>query len=194
MATTPLEIRRQLFHIIVGTGLALLFHFQILKPIHFTILIAAMIVTFILYLRFKIPGVHYLLAAMERKKNMNSFPGLGATFFVLGMTIAMWIFPHNIATAAILILVWADGTSSLLGPFGTTAYLNPKKMWEGIIIGILAGTAAAAFIIPFSHSFIAATISMLIEGLDLKLGQWKIDDNLLIPLIAGTVLVLLMVV
>jgi len=37
----------------------------------------------------------------------------------------------------------------------------------------------------------AATIAMLLEGLDLKIAQWEVDDNLLIPLVSGLVMIVL---
>jgi dolichol kinase len=186
-----IELKRQLFHITAGTIIAILLIKEWITPIHLTILLAILISLFLLYLKIKIPLIHHLLVAMEREENMRTFPGLGATFFVLGITLTAWIFPPTIASASILILAWGDGIASLIGPYGKLPYINPKKTWEGILAAIVAGTATATTIVLFAQAFAGATIAMFIEGLDLKIGKWKIDDNLLVPLIAGLVMLLL---
>jgi len=181
------ETRRRMFHISFGTVLALLFYYGISKLI-FAILLGGSIILFLLYKKFKIPILHDVMLALERPKNLRTFPGIGAALFMLGCTLAVYLYSKQIAIASIMILAWGDAISGLLGPYGKIRYINPKKTWEGIILGILAGTISAQFFVPFLWAFAASSVAMLIEGLDLKIGKWKINDNLLIPLIAGLVL------
>lgn len=185
-----LEVKRHLFHIIGGTALALLFYFDLMSKTHFEALLIISIILAVIYKHYKIPIIHQAMLAMERKQNLQNFPGMGVIFFLLSSTIAIWIYPKNIAVAAIMILSWADGIAGLTGRHGKVPYINPKKTWEGIITAIIAGTIAAQFFVPLLSALLASTISMFIEGLDLKIGKWKIDDNLFIPILAGAVMVL----
>ncbi len=183
------ELERRLFHISFGTLLALLLHFNLINKPHLTIILVISLVTFLIYRRWKIPLLHQAMLVLERKENLKTFPGIGAFFYLLGCTIAAWIYPTEIAVASILILAWGDGTSALIGTHGKIPYLNPKKMWEGILFGIIAGTIAAQFFVPFLHALAAAVVCMLIEGLDLR--KYRLDDNLLMPILAGIVMTML---
>ncbi|HLF54163.1 MAG TPA: phosphatidate cytidylyltransferase [Candidatus Nanoarchaeia archaeon] len=185
-----LEVKRHSFHIIGGTALALLYYFDLMAKAHFEALLIVSIILAVIYKRYKIPIIHQAMLAMERKQNLQNFPGIGVVFFLLSSTIAIWIYPKNIAVAAIMILSWADGIAGLIGRHGKVPYFNPKKTWEGIILAIIAGTIVAQFFVPLLSALLASTISMFIEGLDLKIGKWKIDDNLFIPILAGAVMML----
>lgn len=191
---TKRELYRQLFHIFSGTMLGLLFYHGWITRLHLTLLFFALLFAFMVYLRIKLPGIHQMLTLMERKKNMKFFPGSGALYFVLGIALSPWLFPRDIATASILILAWSDGIASLIGPYGKFPYINPKKMWEGIIVAIIAGAVAASFVVPPLEAILAATLAMLVEGLDIKIKGWKIDDNPIVPLVAGIVISIVRVV
>ena len=185
---TGLEVRRKLFHIATGTIIAVLLLSGWLSAFHLTLLFFGLLTIFLVYTRFRLPLIHEMLVQMEREENMRTFAGIGASFFVLGMALAAWLFPAAVAAGAILILAWGDGISGLVGPYGKLPYINHRKAWEGILAGIAAGTLAASFAVPFVQALSAAAVAMLLEGLDLKLGSWKVDDNLLIPLVAGVVM------
>ncbi len=183
------ELERRLFHIGFGTLLALLLYFNLINKAHLAILLVISLATFLIYRRWKIPLIHQAMLILERKENLKTFPGIGAFFYLLGCTIAAWIYPTEIAVASILILAWGDGAGALIGTHGKLPYLNPKKMWEGILFGIIAGTIAAQFFVPLLQAFAAAAICMLIEGLDLR--KYRLDDNLLIPILAGIIITMM---
>lgn len=191
---SSLELSRKLFHIIVGTLLAVLFYYGFLTPLRFVALLGAVTLLFLIYTQVEIPVLHQFMFYVERKENVDYFPGIGAIFFVFGMTAAAWLFPKPVATAAILILAWGDGLAGIVGPYGKFAYINPKKTWEGIFAAIAVSVAAASFVVPVLFALVASTLSMLIEGLDITLYSWRINDNLIVPVVSGAVLALLGVV
>ncbi len=191
MRISKTEIKRQSFHIIVGTALALLFSYGYMTQLHFVALLGALVLVFFVYLFFKMPVIHQFIFYMGRRKEMSYFPGLGALFFVLGMVLSVWLFPKDIAVASLMILAWSDGVASLAGPYGKIAYINPKKTWEGIIAAIVFGAIAASFFVSFWAALAGATVAMLIEGLDITIKNWKVDDNVIVPVVAGVVMVLL---
>jgi dolichol kinase len=49
---------------------------------------------------------------------------------------------------------------------------------------------AASLFVPFVYAFIAAIVALIAEILVIKLGEDPVDDNIIIPLVAGTILYL----
>jgi len=91
-----------------------------------------------------------------------------------------------------MILALGDSVSRLVGPYGYLKHpFHNEKFLEGVITGAAAGFIGALFFISWLPALIASTISMLIEGIDLEIKNFKIDDNLLIPVVAGGVISLI---
>ena len=118
---------------------------------------------------------------------MKKFPGKGSFFLVLGSLLALLFFEENIALAAIAIMAVGDSITSLVGIyFGQLKNpFNPSKHLEGTIFAIIIGTIAAFTFVPFQDAFLASVIAMTFEALTIKRIDRIIDDNVLIPLIAG---------
>ncbi len=71
--------------------------------------------------------------------------------------------------------------------------LNPNKFIEGSIVGILLCIPVAYYFVPNAWAAVAASIvAMFLEMPNVKIAEWEIDDNLLIPLGAGFTLSLFM--
>ena len=68
---------------------------------------------------------------------------------------------------------------------------NPKKHFEGTIVAIFASTFTAFFFVDFAPALLGSTAAMLVETLPLKIGKIEIDDNLVIPIVAGFVMTIL---
>jgi dolichol kinase len=159
----------------------------------FTILLLGIALS-LLSLRFELPFIYFMLKKFEKPKYIKKFPGKGALFFVAGSLLVLKLFPYGIALASIAITTFADPTASLSGLlFGRKNYRKPfntfKKI-EGTIIGIVAGFFAASFFVSYLRALIASTAALLTEALTLKLGGDDVDDNLIVPLVAATILYL----
>lgn len=185
------ETRRALFHIVVGTTIALLYYFNLLTTHLLFILLFTTTLVFFVYKYYKIPILHQLMLTLERKQDLRTFPGKGAIYFLIGACLAILLFDKPVAIASILVLTLGDKFAAIIGPHGTHPYINTRKNWEGIIAGIIVGTLAAQFLVPFWHALAASTAAMLAEGLDPAIGKLQLNDNFFIPLIAGTILTLL---
>jgi len=183
------ELRRKIVHILLGTVLSLLYLYGILTRGRFLALLGGVLFMFLFYLFWEIPVLHQFMLLVEREEDMKRIPGIGAIFFVVGFTLAAWLFPHDIALAAMLILTWADGGSVIAGAFGHVPFFNRKKSWEGIIAGILAGGAASLVAVSAFEGLIAATLAMFVEGMDLEIVGWRVNDNLTVPLVSGLVMI-----
>jgi len=189
---TKLEIRRQLAHIALGTSIVLLLFFGIINAL---VLAAVFLIGALLSFTSKykkVPVVHNLLTFFDREKDITTFPGKGAIFYILGSFLAVLLFPEDIAMASIMILALGDSVSRLVGPYGYLKHpFHSEKFLEGIIAGALAAFFGALFFVPWTHALAASIIAMLIEGIDIKIRGFKIDDNLTIPLVSGLVILVL---
>lgn len=189
MPITPLEIRRQVFHILLGIVLVLLLSRNIINSWHIFWLLAAGIVLSWISLRYRLPIIGWCLDKFERK---HVRPGKGVITYFIGVLLTLQLFPHDIALASILILALGDGVSSLIGPFGSIkTKLSDKKLFEGTFAGgLLGGIAALFFVAPF-EAFAASFTAMFFEAMEIRLNQQILNDNVIVPLVAGTVMVLL---
>jgi dolichol kinase len=186
------ELKREVFHIIVG----ILFVIGIMYIPHAQ-LIGIILLVFGFFLsifatQFKIPLISKGLEIFERESDKN-FPGKGVLFFFAGALLSLQLFSRNIALASILILTFGDPIAHFVGAnFGKiNSQMNRNKNLEGTLAGIAVGGIFASFFVPVFPAFIGASIAMIIELVGVKIGREKIDDNLLIPLIAGLVIYLI---
>ena len=189
MERIRLEIKRQPFHIVLGLFLIALIYHDLLGPL---ILLAIVIITILgsLFIRKTKPKTIYkLLEFVERKEDLESFPGKGLITYLIGALIALLLFEKEIALASIMILAMGDSFSRLIGPFGRIKHpFNNTKFLEGVIAGIIAASLGAMLFVKPSEAIIASFFAMFLEGIDIKLFKSKVDDNLTIPLIAGVVI------
>ena len=101
-------------------------------------------------------------------------------------------FPKDIAMASIIILAFGDSVSRIVGPYGYLKHpFHDAKFLEGVIAGAAAAFLGALLFISWLPALAASIISMLIEGIDLKVKVFKIDDNLLIPIVAAITIFLI---
>ena len=112
---------------------------------------------------------------------------------VLGSLFAMILFSKEIALASIAIMALGDSVTNIFGRYFGEVKLpyNRKKTLDGVLMGIGAATLGAFFFVPFHVALIASSVAMFVETLDLKLWLVELDDNLLVPLVAGGVMTLL---
>ena len=94
--------------------------------------------------------------------------------------------------ASIMVLALGDSASHLFGlHFGKTVNpLSKKKFLEGTIAGFAAGFIGALFFAAFYESLFASLAAMAAEAIEIKIGAKQVDDNLIIPLVAGGVMLL----
>ncbi|MAG52864.1 MAG: hypothetical protein CMH62_02780 [Nanoarchaeota archaeon] len=184
-----LEFRRQAFHILLGVVLVILLNFNIIGiKILSLILIIGIIISF-LSKKHKIPVVEWFLENFERE-NVR-IRGQGVLTCFLGVIIALLLFEKNIALASILVLSLGDSFCHL-GKFGRLKHpFNDLKFIEGLLIGVAVATFGAVFFVSFWQAFLGAAVALVVESFDLKIGNYEIDDNILIPLVAGVIMSLL---
>jgi len=180
-----LEIRRQIIHILYGPLLILLYHYQIINTSLLLGMIIGGAVASYLIKREKLSIVAKVLSFFERDHHMEQFPGRGILFFTIGAYLCFMIFEQTIAYAGILILSVGDAVTNIIGRhFGKIkTKLNPEKFIEGTFVGVLVSIPIAYYFVPDIWAAITASIvAMFLEMPHIKVSEFEIDDNLLIPL------------
>jgi dolichol kinase len=185
---TPLELRRQILHILYGP---LLIVFYELGLLNLTLMLALIMIgggtSYMIYKK-RFNPIARVLAFFERKHHMEKFPGRGILFFTIGAFISLLLFEKNVAYAGIMILSIGDAVSNIAGRHlgHIKTKLNPKKYIEGSFLGILVSIPIAYHFFPHWGATIAASVvAMFLEIPYIKIYKFEIDDNLMIPVAAS---------
>jgi diacylglycerol kinase (CTP) len=189
---TKLEAKRQSAHILFGILLVTLLY---LDWIDAALLgIATVLVTllsFIEHSKIRIALFNWLLENLERKSEAGGMRAKGLVFYLFGSTLAVYLFPKDIAMASVLILAFGDSFSRLVGPYGYLKHpWNSEKFIDGVLAGFLVATLAAWAFVPLYQAALASAAAMILESLDIEINEHKVDDNFTIPVVAGAVMVL----
>ncbi len=187
------ELGRKIVHMLIGIAALLLLINNIITPLIIFIILIIGTLGSLLSLKFKIPILSFFLDNFERSEEKNKLPGVGIILAVVGSLLALQLFERNIALASITILTFADPISHLIGKlFGKTkSFLDKKKNIEGHIAGIIISSLFAMFFVHPILAFSGALVAMLFEAIIIEIQKVQLDDNLIIPLAAGTTMFLI---
>lgn len=201
MGIQKTELKRQSLHIIIGLAVIFLLYKEILTATHLFIILILSGILSLLSLRFRIPIIYWFLRNFERPKQPRRFPGKGFIFFLIGVLLVIKLFERDVALAAIMILTLGDSISHIIGKnFGRVRHpLNGSKSVEGTIVGVFTGFIGVLiltlliknFSVGLLAAFLGSLVAMSIEALELKLGGGEVDDNIIVPLVSGTVIYLI---
>lgn len=185
------EVQRALMHMIVGIVIVLLAAY--LGATNATIILGMILIlgliTSMISRKKKLPIIYPFLKRFERSQEFKTFPGKGSFYFVTGCFLSLFAFEKNIALASIMILAFGDSFTNIFGPFGKIiTTLHSKKKIEGTAMGILIGTLGAMWFVSPAQAFFGSLVAMFAELIDFEYLQ--VNDNVLIPLIAGIVMML----
>ena len=186
---TKLELRRKIFHICFGILIIILAIFmQSIKWILFFSLVLGILISILSVYR-KVPIISFLLENFERPYYRKVFPGKGFLFFIAGSLLVLKLFPKETALASIAIVTFSDPFFSF--EKRTFKGILKTKKFKSILLGFIAGTIAASFFVFPIKALIASFSAVIIESFAIFLGADPVDDNILVPLTAGTILYLL---
>lgn len=192
---TSQEIGRQIIHLLVGIVTVVLIYFEILSSLSILALIVIGLLASFICKRSWLPGFSYFLKHFERGNQKTQFPGKGLIFFFIGVLLVVELFEKDIALASIMILGLGDSVSHVVGEkYGhlkNIFHWKGNKLLEGTLAGTFAGTLGAMFFVPWQMAFIASFMAMVAEVIKIDFNDNTLDDNLVVPLIAGTVMFLI---
>ena len=131
-----------------------------------------------------------ILREKEVEKTMT-----GAAYFVLSALIVSMIFPKEIAITSFSVMIISDTAAALIGKkFGKTLLIDDKTLQGTQAFFISAVITIICLINFFPHDnvryltvFLAAATGTLAELFSKRV---KIDDNLLVPLVVGAILLI----
>ena len=191
---TTRELGRQIIHLGVGLSLVGLFYIDLLSPLALFLAIVAGILASIISKRAKLPIFSFFLEHFEREEQKKSFPGKGMIFFFIGALLVIKLFERDIALASLMVLALGDSVSHVFGEeYGQTKNIfngKSKKLLEGTIAGTIAGFLGAMIFVPFPLALFGSAAAMIAEVIKIDLNEYTLDDNLVVPLIAGTIMLL----
>ena len=193
MIEANIEIRRKVAHLVGGVMLAGLIFYNIVNALILAIITLIMGVLFLLVKKRRIPIMEWLLDNFERREDRKQFPGKGSMYFLLGSVIVLILFPTDIAIAAILILAIGDSIPNIVGMYYKKVRhpFSNKRFLEGSLVGFLLSFLAVINFVIWYEALIGTSIALFLEALDIEIGKWKFDDNILIPLSAGLTIFIL---
>mgnify|MGYP001611266033 CR=1 FL=1 len=124
-----LELRRQIFHALLGLVLVILLNFDLINiKILIFILIIGLVISF-LSNKYKIPVIKWFLEKFDREINIK---GQGVLTYFIGVIVALLLFEKNIALASIIVLALGDSFFHF-GKFGNWKHpYNNLKFVEGM--------------------------------------------------------------
>lgn len=118
-----------------------------------------------------------IVKPMIRPEEMRGIGG--HVYFAAGAFIVVLAYPIDIAIAALLISVFADGGAAVFGSMWGHHRLIGKKTLEGSIMMFFIALAVAAWLVkPLLAAVIGAFAAMCVELI-------PINDNLMVPISSG---------
>lgn len=188
------EFYRQIVHIFLGLIIISLAYLEILSSLSLFLLIIISVLCSLISKRGYVPFYSSFINWFERDNVKEKFPGKGLVFYLVGSLLVLQLFERNIALAAIMVLALGDSLSHIIGgKWGKLPNIfngKSKKLFEGTLAGIATGFLGALIFVPFPEAFLGASAAMIAEVIQIDLNQRSLDDNVVIPLIAGTVMFL----
>jgi dolichol kinase len=187
------EVKRKVLHILIGVCVLILLNYKIINSVMiFLVIIISGIMSY-LSRTYKIPVISWFLENFEMEKELKKMPGRGFITFLIGVLLAIKLFPQEIALASITILIFGDSLSAIYGSFMGRKRItwNKNKNIEGNIFGAAISGLCAALFIPLASAFISAFSAMIFESFEMKMNEEIIDDNIIVPLVAGTVAIII---
>lgn len=182
------EDQRQIFHILIGVCSIIwlsTFGRKALMIADFTVIIIGLILINFRIRGKKIGFVEYFEEKFERSNAV--FPGWGSATYATGVLIATTMLNSKEEIAAVIaILAFGDSFSTIVGLRGRRILpWNKNKTFEGSLAFFIFGTVASFPYIGI-NALITSAILAAIESIRIE-----IDDNILIPLVASAILLVI---
>lgn len=179
------ELGRAIVHALFGIVFILAIMLGFLKVWMLAAIIIIGITASLISRQAKIPVIGFLLDRFERHDAI--LPGKNFILFLIGILLSFVLFPKDICLASIAILAFLDPVSHIMGiKFGRTkTFFNKEKNIEGPIAGVLVGSLGAMLFVNPLIALFGGFFGAFFELLNIQVRGIKVDDDLIIPLMAG---------
>lgn len=177
------EIIRKLFHLM---EIPLLLAYSIIRYV-WSEQIAIFVLTAILlvlleieYVRLEVrPKIPQIVNVFRPRERNNV---TGTVFFIMATIICFAVFDYSIAVMALIMTVFGDLSSALVGIKWGKHKLFRQKTTEGFLAGLVVNILVGAL---FLHQHLLVFLPMALVASVVELTTNKLDDNLTVPLFAG---------
>jgi dolichol kinase len=133
--------------------------------------------------RKSVPLITRFTLAMSRRDEVPDFV-TAPIYLAAGVVLSLLAFPKNIAYASIMIVALGDPVASYFGSKLGRIRVKQKTL-EGFAAGLIVSFAAALFWVPPHLALTGSVAGMLLELLIIP------DDNLTIPIGAGSTMLIM---
>ncbi|EKD63443.1 MAG: hypothetical protein ACD_51C00279G0006 [uncultured bacterium] len=187
------ELRRQVMHLVTGLGIAFLLYLGLIGWKLLVVIAVVGLAISLISRRIDIPLVHDFLDFFERPNVRRKFPGMGSLFMVLGSLLTVLLFDKQVAIAAIVIMAIADSVTIIVGKYFGRIDIpwNREKQFEGPIAAWIMAFLGAVFVIGWAPALAGSFAGAFVETFRFKIGRVRIDDNLIVPVVAGVVMTII---
>lgn len=179
------DIRRKLIHLFYGLILIFFLDYQIITtPLFFFWLLASffgVISSPLFPVR-----IRNIITYFERDGN-KKFLAVAPLLFTISAFLSWIVFPKDVAIVAILNLTIGDSVNVLAASM--LEKRKGKKIEAAIVAGLTTILVSISYL-PLSLSLVGAIVTGIFEFSEPKIADKKIDDNLLIPLVSGTAIII----
>lgn len=177
------EILRKFFHLLevpVVVVYSLVHYYWSQKTALMSVTVLFLVLLEIEYVRLEVKPKIPKYLNVFRKKELNNI--VSSIFFIAATIIVFAVFDYSIALNALLLTVFGDLASALIGiKFGKHKIFR-KKSLEGFLAGLAINILVGFFIFPV---YPGLYLSMALVASLVELLTGKLDDNLTVPLFAG---------
>ena len=185
-----LELKRKVFH--AGSGVAAIAAVFIFGPVATAWGLLFLLITGIALLKLMrkrgLAALEWCCRHLERPENMEKAPGKSALLYALGCLLTIVLFRDiNVIAGSIAILAFGDPAAYAACNFCDLKKFSGARSYGAFAAGTLVGFAAASFFVRPAAAFAASFAAMGADALFSKRTGW-LDDNLVIPVAAGTML------
>ncbi len=133
------------------------------------------------FLRLRVGLEWVLYDKLTREYEQDQFAGYG--YYMLSMTIAVLVFPPEIALPAMLMLALGDPISGAVSDDSLKFIKGPKVL---VTMFVVSAIIAAPFLYETPLAVVTAAFGATVaDGIKLRIGDYIVDDNLTIPIYAG---------
>lgn len=197
--TLTREIRRKAVHIITGVVLIVLsFLFKDIDAVFWgaVALLVPFGVFYFLVRSFQHTALGQAAHNLVERDTGHHTNGVGGLTFALGVILSYVLFGFNpvIVLFSIVVLSFGDGFASIVGMrWGRHSFKieGHVKTIEGFAGGVVASTLIGMIFVDFWYALLASILTMLIELVGIRVRGREIPDNIYIPVLAGTILYIL---
>lgn len=179
-----LNVRRKLIHLFYGFILISLLEYKILNTLSFFILLVFLII--LVVLSPVLPQKFRSIIKQFERDSICKFLGVGPMLFTLSSFVSWVAFPSAIAIVSIINLALGDSINALVG-FFLEKKDKPKRI-EASLASFLVTFFVASQYISLPSAFSGCFVTSVFEYTEIKFAGKKIDDNIFIPIISGSVM------